>query len=55
MSVQDVKKKIRDDPRYTKYSSSEKKCEKEFYAWIKDKTQKARDEYKVLLQVRKRF
>ena len=50
--LKDVKKQIRDDPRYERYSTSEKKCEKEFYSWLKDKTAKARDEYKVLLQVK---
>ncbi len=50
--MQDLKKGIREDPRYTKFSSSEKKCEKEFIAWLKDKTMKARDDYKQLLQVR---
>jgi hypothetical protein len=50
--LQDLKKGIREDPRYTKFSSSEKKCEKEFVAWLKDKTMKARDDYKQLLQVR---
>ena len=49
--MQDLKKGIREDPRYTKFSSSEKKCEKEFIAWLKDKTMKARDDYKQLLQV----
>jgi len=49
-SFKDIKKVIRDDPRYERYSSSEKKCEKEFYAWIKEKTARARDEYKTLLQ-----
>lgn len=49
-SFKDIKKNIREDPRYNKFSSSEKKCEKEFYAWLKDKTQKAKDDYKKLLQ-----
>jgi len=49
-SFKEVKKNIREDPRYTKFSSSEKKCEKEFYAWIKDKTLEAREEYKNLLK-----
>jgi len=49
-SFKDVKKQIRDDPRYTKFSSSEKKCEKEFYNWISDKTKKAREDYKNLLR-----
>ena len=30
----DIKKNIRDDPRYSKFSSSDKKCEKEFGAWV---------------------
>merc|ERR1740131_754078 len=49
-SFKDVKKSIRDDPRFSKFSSSEKKCEKEFYNWIKEKTQKAREDYKNLLK-----
>jgi hypothetical protein len=48
---QDLKKAIRDDPRYSKFSTSEKKCEKEFNAWLKDKVAKAREDYKQLLQV----
>merc|ERR1719239_1900256 len=32
----DIKKNIREDPRYNKFSSSEKKCEKEFYAWLQE-------------------
>ena len=30
----DIKKKINEDPRYTKFSSSDKKCEKEFNNWV---------------------
>lgn len=33
-SFKDIKKKINDDPRYTKFSSSDKKCEKEFNNWV---------------------
>lgn len=49
-SFKDIKKQIRDDPRYTKFSSSEKKCEKEFYNYISDKTKQAREDYKNLLR-----
>lgn len=49
-TFRDLKKSIRDDPRYAKFSTSEKKCEKEFVAWLKDKTMKARDDYRQLLQ-----
>ena len=49
--MQDLKKAIREDARYAKFSSSEKKCEKEFVAWLKDKTMQARDDYRQLLQV----
>ena len=33
-TFKDIKKKINDDPRYTKFSSSDKKCEKEFNNWV---------------------
>ena len=33
-TFKDIKKKIIDDPRYTKFSSSDKKCEKEFNNWV---------------------
>jgi len=49
-SFKEIKKSIRDDPRYSKFSTSEKKCEKEFYSWIKDKTAEAREEYRNLLK-----
>lgn len=49
-TFRDLKKSIRDDPRYSKFSTSEKKCEKEFVAWLKDKTMQARDDYRQLLQ-----
>merc|ERR1712062_730330 len=48
-TFKDIKKKIIDDPRYTKFSSSDKKCEKEFNNWIRDRIQAARSEYKQLL------
>jgi len=48
-TFKDIKKKIVDDPRYNKFSSSDKKCEKEFNSWIRDRIQAARNEYKQLL------
>ena len=64
-TFKDIKKKIIDDPRYSKFSSSDKKCEKEFNSWvssclynktvlvisskIRDRSQAARNEYKQLL------
>merc|ERR1719357_314462 len=45
----DIKKNIRDDPRYSKFSSSDKKCEKEFGAWLKDRVHQARAQYRQLL------
>lgn len=48
-SWKDVKKQIRDDPRYLKYSSSEK-CEREFREYIRDKTTEAKAAFKELLQ-----
>merc|ERR1711971_469596 len=36
-TFKDIKKNIREDPRYTKFSSSDKKCEKEFSNWMRDK------------------
>merc|ERR1712029_1050842 len=48
-TFKDIRRKIQDDPRYTKYSSSDKKCEKEFNNWVRDRIQSARNEYKQLL------
>merc|ERR1712079_979267 len=48
-TFKEIKKKIVDDPRYPKFSSSDKKCEKEFNNWVKDRIQAARNEYKQLL------
>ena len=33
-TFKDIKKKIVEDPRYNKFSSSDKKCEKEFNSWV---------------------
>ena len=45
-----MKKQIKDDPRYAKFSSSDRKCEKEFKEWLKDRVSLARSNYRQLLQ-----
>lgn len=45
-----VKKMIRDDPRYAKFSSSERKCEKEFKEYLKDKMAAAKSDFRELLK-----
>jgi len=49
-AFKDIKKLIKEDPRYTKFSTSDKKCEKEFVAWLRDRVSKARGDYRKLLQ-----
>merc|ERR1719273_1300180 len=49
-SFKEVKKQIRDNPRYAKFSSSDRKCEKEFKEWLKDRVSGARSNYRQLLQ-----
>lgn len=46
----EVKKMIRDDPRYGKFSSSERKCEKEFKEYLKDKMAAAKSDFRELLK-----
>ncbi|XP_050311211.1 transcription elongation regulator 1 [Anthonomus grandis grandis] len=48
-SWKEIKKLIRDDPRYTKFASSER-CEREFKDYIKDKMITAKGQFKELLQ-----
>ncbi|EDO63512.1 AGAP004745-PA [Anopheles gambiae str. PEST] len=48
-SWKDIKKSIRDDPRYLKYNSSER-GEREFRDYIKDKTANAKLAFRELLQ-----
>merc|ERR1712130_864350 len=48
-TFKDIKKSIRDDPRYSKFSSSDKKCEKEFGCWLRDRVHQARAQYRQLL------
>lgn len=48
-SWKDIKKLIKEDPRYVKYNSSEK-CEREYRDYIKDKTLSAKNALRELLQ-----
>lgn len=47
----DLKKELKDDPRYTKFSSSDKKCEREFREYLKDKLVAAKADFRELLKV----
>ncbi|XP_077259169.1 transcription elongation regulator 1 isoform X1 [Temnothorax americanus] len=49
-SWKDIKKLLKDDPRYLKFSSSDRKCEKEFKEYIKDKLVAAKADFRELLQ-----
>ncbi|KAL1461069.1 hypothetical protein WDU94_013000, partial [Cyamophila willieti] len=49
-SWKDIRKLIKEDPRYTKFSSSDRRCEREFKDYLKDKTSTARAEFRDLLQ-----
>ncbi|ODN01142.1 Transcription elongation regulator 1 [Orchesella cincta] len=46
----DMRKKIKDDPRYVKFSSSERKCEREFEVYLKDKSSSMKSEFRELLK-----
>lgn len=46
----EVKKVIKDDPRCTKFSSSDRKCEKEFKEYLKDKMVAAKADFRELLK-----
>ncbi|XP_066150090.1 transcription elongation regulator 1 [Euwallacea fornicatus] len=48
-SWKDVKKLIRDDPRYSKFASSDR-CEREFKDYLKDKLITAKSQFRELLQ-----
>ncbi|KAL3276562.1 hypothetical protein HHI36_011936 [Cryptolaemus montrouzieri] len=48
-SWKEIKRKIRDDPRYSKFASSER-CEREFKDYLKDKLLTAKGQFKELLQ-----
>ncbi|XKL64051.1 hypothetical protein PGB90_004137 [Kerria lacca] len=49
-SWKDVRRLIKDDPRYGKFSSSERKCEKEFKEYMKDKLVAIKTDFRELLQ-----
>jgi len=44
-----VRSLIKDDPRYAKFSSSDRKCEKEFNEYMKDKMVQAKADFRELL------
>ncbi|XP_014259176.1 transcription elongation regulator 1-like isoform X1 [Cimex lectularius] len=46
----EIRKIIKDDPRYSKFSSSDRKCEREFKEYIKDKLVAAKVDLRELLQ-----
>ncbi|KAL1115966.1 hypothetical protein AAG570_005461 [Ranatra chinensis] len=46
----EVRKLIKEDPRYIKFSSSDRKCEREFKEYIKDKLIAAKTDIRELLQ-----
>lgn len=48
-SWKDIKRQIRDDPRYSKFGDSDK-CEREFRDYMRDKAAAARSAFKELLQ-----
>nr|CAD7568498.1 unnamed protein product [Timema californicum] len=49
-SWKEIKKAIKEDPRYTKFSSSDRKCEREFKEYIKDKLVGTKTDFRELLQ-----
>merc|ERR1719300_2293802 len=54
-SFKDIRKLIKDDPRYTRYSSSDRKCEKAFNEFLKDKVMRGLSAFKELLQETKKI
>uniref|UniRef100_A0A915KH10 Transcription elongation regulator 1 n=1 Tax=Romanomermis culicivorax TaxID=13658 RepID=A0A915KH10_ROMCU len=46
----DVRKTIKDDSRFTKFSSSDRKCEREFRDYLQNKLMAAKNEFKELLK-----
>lgn len=47
----DVRRRIKDDPRYLKFSQSERKCEREFELYLKDMHTNMKNEFRELLKV----
>lgn len=54
-NFKDVKKQLQEDPRYSKYSSSERKCEKQFNEYLKELASKAKLAFRELLMETKRI
>ncbi|XP_015785267.1 transcription elongation regulator 1 [Tetranychus urticae] len=46
----DIRRSIKDDPRYIKFSSSDRKCEREFKEYMKDKLTLAKNQFRELLK-----
>jgi len=46
----EIRKLIKDDPRYSKFSSSDRKCEREFKDHIRDKLVAAKADFRELLK-----
>lgn len=51
----EIKKLIKEDPRYAKYSSSERKCEKQFNEYMKDRVMRSKSAFKELLMETKKI
>ncbi|XP_074593867.1 transcription elongation regulator 1 [Brevipalpus obovatus] len=49
-SWREIRRLIKDDPRYTKFSSRDRKCEREFREYLKDKLAQAKNHFKELLK-----
>lgn len=48
-TFKEIKKLVQDDPRFARYSSSDRKCEKAFNEFMKDKVAKAQASFRELL------
>lgn len=46
----DIRRQIKDDPRYLKFSTSDRKCEREFKEFIDDKLLEAKNEFRQFLE-----
>ena len=49
-SWRDIRRLIKEDSRYTKFSSSDRKCEREFREYMKDRLTLAKNEFRDLLK-----
>jgi len=46
----DVRRQVKEDPRYLKFSSSDRKCEREFREYLKDRLLQAKNEFREFLR-----